>query len=1211
MSHLENRNKIIDRIEKELIGPGSDIFFCDADFSNEIIEGKPLQRYFSAILFPKQKATDEEDNGKEIFTEENDDDEITSRNTVEPAPEEIEKEKNESNDDTEDEPDTVPKSNSNAFFPSHFGFSFSVNKNCSELNLKVSFGNYKKAKVEEIILAYAASDLNLLAQFGFDQFVTFDEENKTLRQSHEIKRKEKGQPTADYLLLQTAFKSMSADHRNSAIYKHLTKLFFKDKYKRFKNEIPVDVKIADLLNAENNHIETKLSKVSDVNSDNWHKDNKDNLVLHLKLYNTKSDKYFIKAVIENKFAHKKDQFSLSKEKLNQLALFQTEIKVNSDFLLPFRDYRPHLYKTAEDKMLDYLFKDKLAYGIGHNASCIWENCEQDEKKPNWIQTTFIPSYNVKNQSTETDKISNEILNIKNLSSFGNDKKKVISNLQKIADAYLVWINDEARNANGNEYGEKNIQKCKDIYSRVKRGIELLSQNDNAYKAFQFANTAIYIQMFQSEWHFNKKDGYEVFERNENLQLNYDNYSTANFPNGKGEPSWRPFQLAFILQCIPSFVENSSPDKDLVDLLYFPTGGGKTEAYLAVSAFLIFWRRFTFPKQYDGVNIIIRYTLRLLSAQQFERATKLILACEFIRQYQNDLGSEKISIGFWIGDATIPNSIEKAKDRYKFLLKKLNDSNFDGKKAINPFQLTNCQWCNSKIISRINNNDPTYSVGHRINNHLQSHCLNPKCNFNETNGGLPIVLVDDDIYHKPPTVLFGTVDKFAALAWKGEATTLFNYKENRKPELIIQDELHLLNGPLGSLVGLFENVILSLCSNENQSPKIIASTATVKNVAEQIKGLYGREARIFPQYATNSDDTFFSKTLEESKRKYIGILPTGKTTVMANLQLLSALLYARLEIWEQSADKKDADQFWTLLSYFKSLKEIGRFSNKITSELKPTIQQLQVRYLKNSGDLPYNYWKLSFYDRVIELTSRIPNEKIKKNLDKLDKAFNGNLKESNVAELVLATNMISVGLDVSRLGIMVMNGMPPNTAEYIQASSRVARKNEGLVATLFDPFNTRDLSYFEDFVQFHKTFYKQVEPLSVTPFADSALDKMLFTLMVAYFRHKMNFVANNMASAFIQPNVRMQLQNQFPELFSNHPFTTNDERTIINSKIENLIRSWKIKIDDFNDLKFFWYKNEKESLLKSVQDKRTEEDVLVAMQSMRNVEPNAEIFIKQQ
>lgn len=421
-------------------------------------------------------------------------------------------------------------------------------------------------------------------------------------------------------------------------------------------------------------------------------------------------------------------------------------------------------------------------------------------------------------------------------------------------------------------------------------------------------------------------------------------------------------------------------------------------------------------------------------------------------------------------------------------------------------------------------------------------------------------------------------------------------------------MHLLNGPLGSLVGLFENVILSLCTTENQRPKIIASTATVKNVTEQIKGLYGLEARIFPQYATNSDDTFFSRTLEESKRKYIGILPTGKTTVMTNLQLLSALLYARLEIWEQSANKKDADEFWTLLSYFKSLKEIGRFSNKISSELKPIIQQLQIRRLKNQGDLTYNYWKLSY--RNIELTSRIPNDRIKKNLDKLDIQFDGSLKDHKAYDLVLATNMISVGLDVGRLGIMVMNGMPPNTAEYIQASSRVARKNEGLVATLFDPFNTRDLSYFEDFVQFHKTFYKQVEPLSVTPFADSALDKMLFTLMVAYFRHKMNFASNNMANAIIQTNVKTQLQNQFPELFRNHPFAAQEFTNII-LKIETLIQNWQYRIDTVNDLKFFWYQHPRESLMKPVQDKRNEEDVLVAMQSMRNVEPNAEILIKQQ
>src|SRR5690606_20031636 len=236
------------------------------------------------------------------------------------------------------------------------------------------------------------------------------------------------------------------------------------------------------------------------------------------------------------------------------------------------------------------------------------------------------------------------------------------------------------------------------------------------------------------------------------------------------PEWRPFQLAFILQRLASFVDENSDEKELIDLLYFPTGGGKTEAYLAVSAFLIFWRRIQYPKSYDGVNIIIRYTLRLLSAQQFERASKMILACEFIRSNHKDLGDKKITIGFWVGKQTIPNSLADAQKKLQSTQQKLNQGNTY---LVNPFQLSNCQWCNTKIITKITQEDTTYQIGHRVDRQLKSHCLNDACNFSEKNGGLPIVLIDDDIYSKPPTILFATVDKFAALAWKGESTSLFN------------------------------------------------------------------------------------------------------------------------------------------------------------------------------------------------------------------------------------------------------------------------------------------------------------------------------------------------------------------------------------------------------------------------------------------------------
>ena len=1203
MSIKENRDIVIERVRKEIIGPGSDLFHCKEDFSDEIIEGKPLQRYFSGILFPKQLLPNPSDIDENLMNDENnpnDDENDDDSDDVSIRENKNSENNNEDSGEDGDGTDTQSKYTAKTFFPSHFGITFAVDNTCEKFKAIICFGNYIKAKPEEIKIPFSGEGIHLLNEHGLNHYVSYDEVNKALSQVKKLQRTKDGNTTAEYQAFQDGLKSFGkATSYDHALYKIISKLFFKDKYKRNDNCIEFEVNIADILKAENQHIELKLAEQPNINTENWNKEMKENLVFHLKLYTNYPDKYYIKAIIENKSLVAKDKFSLSKEKVNQLSCFQTEIRIVSEKLLPFRDYKSHLYKTDEDKMLDYLYREKLAFGIGHNTACTWENA-QSPNTPQWIESTFLPEYDVKSQSSETDKIKGEILNIKNLSVYNTDKQNIISNLTKVAEAYKIWIEDERKSANGNDLGLQNIEKCEQIYKRISNGIKLLSENENALRAFQLANTAIYLQMFQTAQHFNtKKEGFEVWKRSGDLQHNFQDYATLNFPSNR-VPEWRPFQLAFILQCLASFVEENSNEKELIDLLYFPTGGGKTEAYLAVSAFLIFWRRINYSKSYDGVNIIIRYTLRLLSAQQFERASKMILACEFIRSNHNDLGNTKISIGFWVGNQTIPNTIKEAKTKLDNTLKKLNKGdNF----VVNPFQLSNCQWCNTKIISKIKQADTVYQIGHRIGKtNLQSHCLNEACHFSETKGGLPVVLIDEDIYSKPPTILFATVDKFAMLAWKGEATTFFN-GVNRKPELIIQDELHLLNGTLGSLVGLFENALLQLCDN----PKIIASTATVKNVDKQIQGLYSREARVFPQYATNSDDTFFSKVIEESKRKYIGILPTGKTTVVTNLQLLASLLYARLEIWKQSSDKKEADNFWTILSYLKSLKEIGRFSNKINSELKPIIKQLQVRYLNDDFISANNYNKLSY--RNLELTSRIPNEKIKKNLDKLEIEFNGNIKEHTSYDLVLATNMISVGLDVSRLGVMVMNGMPPNTAEYIQASSRVARKNEGLVLTLYDPFNSRDLSYYEDFVQFHKTFYKQVEPLSVTPFAENALDKMLFTLILAYFRHSTKYTANDMANALIDDKVKNELRSNLVTLFQNHQFAQNDLQ-LITEKLDDILRDWKYKIEAQKDLKYFWKDHPKESLIVPMQEKKNDDDTLTAMQSMRSVEPSAEILIKQ-
>lgn len=1215
MKLKEGRDIVINRVRKELIGPGSDIFLCNSDYTDEIIEGKPLQRYFSAILFPKQIQSNPEDNGSDETTEEEsvvENIDLVENESQNEIPLLIDES---SEEDETDHTDTQPKYVSKSFFPSHYGITFSTEKSCKSFKTQINFGNYSKAKYDDIKLPYDGGEIHYLEQFGLNPYVQYDAEKKVLFQVSLLQRIKDKQINPDYLFFQDALKSLRNETSNElGLLKSINKLFFKDKYKRNENKVELEISIDEILESENQHLELKLSEQPNCDSTKWHKALKDGLYLHFKIYSD-SDKYFIKVVLENKCEIEKNKFSVSKEKVNQVSCFQTEIYVECGNLLPFRDYKKHLFKTDEDKMLDYLYKNKLAFGIGHNTSCTWYNNESNEI-PKWIKSTFLPDYDVKSQSSETDKINSEILSIKKLSTYNSNSTEIISNLKQVAEAYRKWIDTENKEALGNEFGIENIEKCEVIYRRINTGIKHLENNENALRSFQLANTAIYLQMFQSQLNFaEKKQGYEVWEQNETIQYTYSEYGTKPFPpdsEGKiKDPAWRPFQLAFVLQSITSFVDEKCEERELIDLLYFPTGGGKTEAYLAVSAFLIFWRRLEFSESYGGVNIIIRYTLRLLSAQQFERASKLILACEFIRQNFKDLGTERISIGFWVGSSSIPNEIRNtfgtgAETKLNKLIEKFQKQTYNSIRDVNPFQLSNCQWCNTKMISKINQNDTSFQIGHRISkNKLNSFCLNSKCYFSEEKNGLPIVLVDEDIYNRPPTILFATVDKFAMLAWKGEATNLFN--QNRKPDLIIQDELHLLNGTLGSLVGLFENALLELCSTGNQKPKIIASTATVKNVDKQILGLYGRKARIFPQYATNADDTFFSKVIPTSKRKYIGVLPTGKTTVVTNLQLLASLMYARLEIWQQSTNKADADNFWTILSYFKSLKEIGRFANKINSELKPTVKQLQVRYLNDNYLLANNYQKLSY--RNVELTSRIPNEKIKKNLDKLDIQFDGSLEKHKSYDIVLATNMISVGLDVSRLGVMLMNGMPPNTAEYIQASSRVARKNEGVVFTLYDPFNTRDISFYEDFVQFHKTFYKQVEPLSVTPFAENALDKMLFTMILAYFRHTTQYTANNTANALINDDVKKELKTNLNKIFSAHKFAEQDLE-LINEKIDEILKSWRFKIDAQNDLKYYWKDHKKESLVTPLQEKINDSDVLVAMQSMRSVEPNSEILIKQ-
>jgi len=331
---------------------------------------------------------------------------------------------------------------------------------------------------------------------------------------------------------------------------------------------------------------------------------------------------------------------------------------------------------------------------------------------------------------------------------------------------------------------------------------------------------------------------------------------------------------------------------------------------------------------------------------------------------------------------------------------------------------------------------------------------------------------------------------------------------RPPDLIIQDELHLISGPLGTLVGLYETVVDELCNwkldGKTVRPKVIASTATIRQAQKQVTNLFMRQVRIFPPSAIDASDNFFSKqrpsSPESPGRMYVGICAPGTRIKTTLLRVYVAYMAAAQKLYEDYG--KDADPWMTLVGYFNSLRELGGMKRLAEDTVRTRLRQMEKRGFPNRY---IDSWTIE------ELTSRKSATDIPKILDHLDVIFDPlaeevrraktekSIKLKRPLDMVLATNMISVGVDVSRLGLMVVASQPKATAEYIQATSRVGRAFPGVVVTVYNWARPRDLSHYERFEHYHATFYQQVEALSVTPFSKRALDRGLTGVLVSYLR----------------------------------------------------------------------------------------------------------------
>ncbi|TCL80082.1 MULTISPECIES: helicase-related protein [unclassified Rathayibacter] len=720
----------------------------------------------------------------------------------------------------------------------------------------------------------------------------------------------------------------------------------------------------------------------------------------------------------------------------------------------------------EELELRLQYREHTNYAVGHGAAPEWSRDGTSDR----IRAKTVPLSLVHGTLTELSdhwQVDTLAFDSTAMADPKTSRMAICSALDSLVTAYGQWRRGLDMTSSA---ADRIIGRVGSTETRMGAGVEILRTDDVAWRAFQLANRAMVLQYQRGT------KAYAGVRRSLTEPADLDPEAMRS-PQGR---PWRPFQIGFFLDILPGLVDASHPDRELVDLIWFPTGGGKTEAYLLVAAFEIFRRRLVDGEYGAGTAVLSRYTMSLLTAQQFQRAAGTILACEMIRREQEDLGSSPISIGLWVGEATTKNRFADAR---KVFVSTREDS-----EPSDVFIVDRCGWCGTEVMPRrFSEDDAAYGV-RASSTHFALHCPRPDCPFHDR---LPVHVVDDELYEEIPTFVLGTVDKFADLAWheRGGAF-LGNSGAFAPPSLIIQDELHLLTGPLGTTVGVYEHAIELACEREGRPPKVVASTATVRRASEQVKGLFGRDVAVFPPPGIDEADSFFARRDETGPgRLYLGLMPQGHTSDTAIVHTLAALLQGPAAM---ALEGRERDLFWTVVAYHSSLQELGR---TMTIARDDVPLRLAARFGENARQL--------LADDVEELTANVPRAEQPRLLERLGLTA----QTDDAVSVLAATNMFSVGVDVPRLGLMLVNGQPKGTSEYIQATSRVGRAGPGLVVSVFRSARPRDRSHFETFSAYHSALYRHVEPTSVTPYSPPSQRRSLHAALVILARFGAGFRNN--------------------------------------------------------------------------------------------------------
>lgn len=808
-----------------------------------------------------------------------------------------------------------------------------------------------------------------------------------------------------------------------------------------------------------------------------------------------------------------------------------------------------LARHEEDEELALAYRRRITYGIGHGCAATWES-SGGEGRVGSIKAEPVPVTEVKALTNEI-KLPESAQRVLSVQWLGNPKvgsDELKAALEAFVDCYAEWVAEQEKLANALEQRWKAptlrlVGKQRISLDRMRTGIRILVGDNDPHilESFRLAQQAMLRQfLWRRRSGFPKKLG-------EGDTTCIDIWSEKYAES----PKWRPFQFAFQLLVLESLSDPHSKYRETMDLLWFPTGGGKTEAYLLLAAFEILRRRLKYGSAGGGTAVLMRYTLRLLTAQQFERSATLISVLERMRQEDAEkLGDMPIRIGLWVGGENTPNRLDSDHDRQPGAVQIL-DALLDDARPENPFQLTACPCCGTRLIPEIQSPRDHYGV-FADQYRFSMNCPDPECELHES---IPVSVVDEDLFRNPPTFLVGTIDKFARMAWDPRSRVFLGHGNGGSipPSLVIQDELHLITGPLGTISGVYEAAVDTVIQNAGVLAKYIAATATIQRAQEQSRALYARDAMVFPSPGLECEDSFFSREDKEaSGRKFVGAMGNAMfspltSLIQASYACAAAAMRVKPDLMAKNGRSRARDAYWTQVIYHNSRQELGKTTTMLQDDVRKRLEILAPDVASERA-----------FDKIQELSANLKGREIGDALERIAIEW----PRGDAIDVLACTNMISVGVDISRLGLMIVKGQPKATSEYIQASSRVGRDLErpgGIVLALYSPTRPRDRSHYESFQSYHQKLYKEVEPVTVTPFAPPALDRTMHAALVIAVRLSLGWMNQDDAKRFdpATPAVKAVLDRLKARLIR---ACRDDEKEEVAIRFEEVVQTWRSEVE---------------------------------------------------